>query len=163
MTLSDSSWNILIIQYFKSHPIFHSTIIQTIIIQSIIVQSMFMCSIIILVPLNHSNSIKSCNIVSFHYSLTHSILYHSNIRKVIQIYIIQIYIIQIYIIQNSLRSYVLYHPTYRISTIHFHSQNTYHSLLCHILCVTYYHSIMLHSNMLPQKYLNPSFSFNILL
>ena len=68
MTLSDSSWNILIIQYFKSHPIFYSTIIQT-----IIIQTRFMCSIVILVPLNHSNSIKSFNIVSFPYSLTHSI------------------------------------------------------------------------------------------
>ena len=37
------------------------------------IQTRFMCSIVILVPLNHSNSIKSFNIVSFPYSLTHSI------------------------------------------------------------------------------------------
>ena len=71
---------------------------------------------------HHSRSIKSFNIVSFHCSLTHSILYHSNIRKVIQYYVIQ----------HSLRSYDLYHSIYRISVIQFHSLNVYHSLLCHM-------------------------------
>ena len=106
---------------------------------------------------HHSRFIKSFNIVSFHCSLTHSILYHSNIRK----------IIQYYIIQHSLRSYDLYHSIYRIGVIQFHSLNVCHSLMCHTLCVAYYHSMLYRIlrasfNILLQEYLNHSFSFNIL-
>ena len=133
----------MIIQYSLHHSIsfiIHHSIFYSTLIQPIIIQTRFMCSFIILVPLNHS------------------ILYHSNIRK----------IIQYYVIQNSLCSYDLYPSIYRIIVIQIHSLNVCHSLLCHTLCVAYYHSTLYRTPLASFKhvnsriYLDPSYSFNIL-
>ena len=130
MTLSDSSWNILIIQYFKSHPILYSTIIQT-----VTIQTKFMCSIIILVPLNRS------------IPYSHSILYHSIIHLLIQYYIIPIFVKSFKFTSFKFTSFkfiafirlVSFNISHKYDSLSF--TTVHHSLLCHILCVTYYHSI----------------------